>query len=48
MDLDEPVRLFVLGVVADDYESFDKIQDEVREFGARAGLKVESKRSVVA
>ena len=41
MDLNEVLRMFILDVIADDYESLEKIQNEVRELGARAGLMIE-------
>jgi hypothetical protein len=33
--------MFILDVVADDYESFERIRDEVMALGARAAVKIE-------
>ena len=41
MDRNEILRMFILDVLADDYENLEKIRREVTELGARAGLTIE-------
>jgi hypothetical protein len=41
MDRNEILRMFILDVIADDYENLEKIQNEVGKLGIRAGLGIE-------
>lgn len=40
MDINELIRMFILDVIADDYENLEKIQTEVKDFACRSGLKI--------
>jgi hypothetical protein len=46
MDRNDTVRMFILDVIADDYENLEKIRREVTALGARSGLTIHSSEIV--
>ena len=40
MDLNELIRMFILDVLADDYENLEKIYDEIHNFASRCDIAI--------